>query len=243
MKPKMPKHCHWFYILHLEMMTLTWSYCCMSAQMDCLNPFSTEKIQGTEWVWGWGCTRDENKFCQCFCSSPSPLIEFNEVHALPYAHLTERSCPVGRNLSLDCICGCKYGRKSSSWHAWALHSSLLASSSLNCPTESGTDDWAEPGGLEGWKGGEGEESSRARRLVKVPVGLEGESCQDWKLNSRISSAGFVLWIMCGQMGAITEILQDLAKLIYLSCQDNTTHISIGDKTASSKQHKIMTRWR
>lgn len=121
-----------------------------------------------------------------------------------------------------------------------LHSSLLASTSLNHPTESGTDNWAQPGGLEGGEGGEREESSRDRRLVKVLGGQEGERCQKWKLNSRGSSEGFVLWIICGQMGAITLILQKLTKLIYISCQDNTTHISIGDKTANSKQHRITT---
>lgn len=35
--------------------------------------------------------------------------------------------------------------------------------------------------------------------------------------------------MCGQMGVIREIPQELM-LIYLSCQDNTYHVSIGDKT-------------
>ena len=139
---------------------------------------------------------------------------------------------------MDRLCGCKYGRKSSSHHAGALHSSLLASRSLNRPAQSGADDWAEPGGLAGWEGGEGEESSRDSRPVKAPTGQGGESCQYWKLNSRGSSAGFVLGITYGQIGAITEIFQDLAKLIYLSCQDNTAHISIGDKTASSKQHRV-----
>lgn len=73
---------------------------------------------------------------------------------------------------MGCLCGCKYGRKSSSHHAGALHSSLLASSSLNRPTQSETDDWAEPGGLKGRGGSEGEESSRDRRPVKVPIGQD-----------------------------------------------------------------------
>lgn len=97
--------------------------------------------------------------------------------------------------------------------------------------------------LEAWragKGAKGREAPETEGRLRFPVGQEGERCQHWKLNSRRSSAGFVVWIMHGQMGAITEILQDLAKLIYLSCQDNTTHISIGDKTASSKQHRITT---
>lgn len=50
---------------------------------------------------------------------------------------------------MGCLSGCKYGRKSSSHHDGALHSSFLASSSLNRPTQFGTDDWAEPGGSEG----------------------------------------------------------------------------------------------
>lgn len=79
------------------------------------------------------------------------------------------------------------------------------------------------------------------RLVELPVSQDGESCQEWKLNSRRLSAGFVLKNMCGQVGAITEISLDHVKLIYPSCQDSTTHISIGDKTAGSKQHRKTTR--
>eukprot|EP00064_Thunnus_orientalis_P001294 superscaffoldBa00000087_g1296 len=128
----------------------------------------------------WGAAQEMRiNFCQCCCSSTSSPIEFNEVPALPRALLTERSRPVGRHLSLDCLCGCKYGKRSSSWHARALHSSLLASSSLNRPTESGKGDWAETGGLEGWGGDEGEEISRARRPVKEEVcpSAAGETVQ------------------------------------------------------------------
>lgn len=38
------------------------------------------------------------------------------------------------------------------------------------------------------------------------------------------------------MRVITKILQETAKLIYLSCQDNTTHVPISEKGSSSKQN-------
>lgn len=96
---------------------------------------------GLNWIW--------DKSCQWCCYSPSSLVEFNEVHTLPNAPSNWEKLAYGKAPVMDCLCSCKYGRRSSS----ALHSSLLASSSLNCPTESGTDDWAEPGGLEGQGGG------------------------------------------------------------------------------------------
>lgn len=66
---------------------------------------------------------------------------------------------------MGCLCGCKYGRKTSHCHAGALHSFFLASDSLNLSTESGTDDWAQPVGLEGLGGGEAPETEGQLRCL------------------------------------------------------------------------------
>lgn len=135
-------------------------------------------------------------------SSSSFLIEFSAVHALPNAPLTERSWPVGRRLSWTASVVVNMGEfippcRSPSF---ILAGQQLPKSSHTVWNRRLGRAWRLGGAGEG---GKGEESSGDRRPVKVPVGQDGEGCQDWRLNSRGASAGFVLWITCGQTGAIT----------------------------------------